>query len=915
MKIRLFLFLFLALTFNIARADIFGSSGDITFDLFTDCHGSGKAVTFTAATNTFGCNTITASAAAGGGLNAVQYNDGAAIAGKEQTFSFNGTNVGIGTVNGTSTVEIRSPDGNNAFEILDVDDNYSAFSVGKNGSNSTVGIGTNSPDPTQTLVVSGPTTIHSGNISFRMVGAANTWYVYNASGNVQFAVESATLGNTIRLGDGVSGIPAAPVGRNNVMVGRSFAATNKEVVNFNSVATTFSPTGSYDTQRYNVFEQLTVSGAVNVSNGSTVDIIGGNISAGGATLPYNAALRVEKDNVLFGATGTTNVGIGTIDPLQALQVVGTAQMTGFKLTTNPGAGYVLVGTSVGAGTWMPASTLPINGGSATPAGGLNAVQVNRPLASLGGEELVLSQNGTNVGIGTTNARELFEVAGGNVGIGTFLNKSTLGVKGGVAVGAAYGDKTALTGDIVTTNNVGIGTWAPTKALCVGSTCQGSVDSSGNGILGGTLAVTGHVTVEAVTSTGATGTGKFVFDGTPTLVTPVLGVATATSVNKVAITAPATSATLTIADSKTLAATQTVSLDTMTDGKWCSYSSSGTSLHCDNNTPAGSSQFSTQSPIGIGTTEPVAIGTYTPSSFLTVLGNVGIGTIKNDAYVTQATTNGNLVVQGNVGIGTWKATNSLVIMSNAAGAGNGGGNIGIGTLSPGVSLDVNGVVRLSGSGDSYFGGNVGIGTQIPMGNLAVQGSIVQGTVANTGSIVDTNVVFFGGNVGIGTKVPYSILAITGGNVGIGTNFAQNGLSLMSGQNIGIGTIAPADALIISRGNVGIGTNSPQSALTLGSNNHLGSTGTAPTVANNDCGTTAQGTIVAGSTDMRGQVTVGTLTVTSCAVTFNKAFGVAPICITQDDTNILGVKNTQTTTKLTITSTTSMSSDVVSWVCIE
>ena len=38
---------------------------------------------------------------------------------------------------------------------------------------------------------------------------------------------------------------------------------------------------------------------------------------------------------------------------------------------------------------------------------------------------------------------------------------------------------------------------------------------------------------------------------PTLVTPVLGVATATSINKVAITAPATAATLTIANNQTL----------------------------------------------------------------------------------------------------------------------------------------------------------------------------------------------------------------------------------------------------------------------------------------------------------------------------------------------------------------------------
>lgn len=38
-------------------------------------------------------------------------------------------------------------------------------------------------------------------------------------------------------------------------------------------------------------------------------------------------------------------------------------------------------------------------------------------------------------------------------------------------------------------------------------------------------ITGHATIEGVTPTGATGTGKFVFDGTPTLVTPLLGTPT------------------------------------------------------------------------------------------------------------------------------------------------------------------------------------------------------------------------------------------------------------------------------------------------------------------------------------------------------------------------------------------------------
>lgn len=61
------------------------------------------------------------------------------------------------------------------------------------------------------------------------------------------------------------------------------------------------------------------------------------------------------------------------------------------------------------------------------------------------------------------------------------------------------------------------------------------------------------------TTTSTGTGNVVLSTSPTLVTPVLGVATATSVNKVAITAPATSATLTIADGKTLTANHSLTL--------------------------------------------------------------------------------------------------------------------------------------------------------------------------------------------------------------------------------------------------------------------------------------------------------------------------------------------------------------------
>jgi hypothetical protein len=79
--------------------------------------------------------------------------------------------------------------------------------------------------------------------------------------------------------------------------------------------------------------------------------------------------------------------------------------------------------------------------------------------------------------------------------------------------------------------------------------------------GGTVAYTGGTLAQFASTTSSqlagvisdeTGSGALVFANTPTLVTPVLGAATATSINKVALTAPASAATLTLADGSTLA---------------------------------------------------------------------------------------------------------------------------------------------------------------------------------------------------------------------------------------------------------------------------------------------------------------------------------------------------------------------------
>jgi hypothetical protein len=64
---------------------------------------------------------------------------------------------------------------------------------------------------------------------------------------------------------------------------------------------------------------------------------------------------------------------------------------------------------------------------------------------------------------------------------------------------------------------------------------------------------------AAAITDETGSGALVFATSPSLTTPTLGIASATTINKVTLTAPATGSTLTIADGKTLTASNSITL--------------------------------------------------------------------------------------------------------------------------------------------------------------------------------------------------------------------------------------------------------------------------------------------------------------------------------------------------------------------
>jgi len=99
-------------------------------------------------------------------------------------------------------------------------------------------------------------------------------------------------------------------------------------------------------------------------------------------------------------------------------------------------------------------------------------------------------------------------------------------------------------------------------------------------------------LRTLVSSTNTGSGALVFASGATLVSPTLGVASATSINKLTITAPATSATLTVADGKTLTASNSLTF-TGTDSSSVAFGSGGTVVYTSNKLNALSSTTSAE----------------------------------------------------------------------------------------------------------------------------------------------------------------------------------------------------------------------------------------------------------------------------------------------------------------------------------
>ncbi len=263
------------------------------------------------------------------------------------------------------------------------------------------------------------------------------------------------------------------------------------------------------------------------------------IKAATGAITITTGLTTTDNIVINGNTISASVGAVNIIPEAGSAIV-------LDGTINIDAGVVTGATSIASTAFAGALTGNVTGNvsgtaatvttAAQPAitslGTLTALQVDN-----------LNVNGNTISA-TTGAINITPEAGSAIVLDGAIN-----IDAGVVTGATSISSTSFVGAL--TGNA--------STVTTNANLTGVITSSGN----------------ATSIASQTGTGtKFVVDTSPTLVTPDIGVATATSVNKLAITAPGTSATLTIANGKTLTCSNILTF-TGTDSSSVAFGAGGT----------------------------------------------------------------------------------------------------------------------------------------------------------------------------------------------------------------------------------------------------------------------------------------------------------------------------------------------------
>lgn len=284
--------------------------------------------------------------------------------------------------------------------------------------------------------------------------------------------------------------------------------------------------------------------------------------------------------------------------------------------------------------------------------------------------------------GSGNGQQFF-VAGGNAG-STTSNGGLMRISGGSAgTTSGTGGDTFMSGGSSSSGNGGnvvlsggsssTGTAGTVNVQKVGTVFNATLDVSALTASRNFAFPDAAGTITALGNT-ATGSGSVVLATSPTLVTPTIGAATATTVNKVTITAPTTSATLTLVQGSSIITVGAFALTLTTSATTNATFPAGTDTlmgRASADTITGVKTFGAAGNVGklviAGTTSGTTIlnataaasGTLTlPAATDTLMGKATTDTMTNKTYDTAGT--GNAFKIAGVAISAVTGTGSVVL---------------------------------------------------------------------------------------------------------------------------------------------------------------------------------------------------------------------------------------------------------------